>query len=231
VQTILLLHGAAGSSEQLVPVANLLSDSFSVNLYNFSGHGGKQIPSEPFSIELFADDVLYFIEKNNLLKHGSVNIFGYSMGGYVALYIARHFPEKINKIFTTATKFRWNEDTSVKESGLLNPEKIAEKVPQFAEQLSRIHSPEDWKEVLRKTSEMMINLGKNKLLTNGDLSMIENEVLLSVGDRDNMVTIEETVEVFRNLKNGKLLILPGTPHPIEKISAHRLALEMKSFFE
>lgn len=228
MQNILLLHGAIGSSVQLEPLAELLTNNYKVNLLNLSGHGGKQIPDEQFSIEMFGEDVLYFIEKNKL---GIINVYGYSMGGYVALYIARNFPDKINKIFTTATKFDWNEESSLKESRLLNPEKIIEKIPKFAEQLSERHSAENWKQVLKKTAEMMINLGKNKLLKDVDFSLIENEVLLSVGDRDNMVSIEETVDVYRKLQNGKLLIFPDTPHPIEKISAERLANEIELFFK
>ena len=228
MQNILLLHGAIGSSVQLEPLAELLTNNYKVNLLNLSGHGGKQIPDEQFSIEMFGEDVLYFIEKNKL---GKINVYGYSMGGYVALYIARNFPDKINKIFTTATKFDWNEESSLKESRLLNPEKIIEKIPKFAEQLSERHSAENWKQVLKKTAEMMINLGKNKLLKDVDFSLIENEVLLSVGDRDNMVSIEETVDVYRKLQNGKLLIFPDTPHPIEKISAERLANEIELFFK
>ena len=223
-----MLHGAIGSSVQLEPLAELLTDTFKVNLLNFSGHGGKPVTEEIFSIEMFAKDVLYFIDKGRL---EGINIYGYSMGGYVALYIARHFPGKINKIFTTATKFNWNEDTSLKESKLLNPEIISEKIPKFAEQLSERHSPEDWKIVLNKTAEMMIELGKNNILKDEDFLQIENEILLSVGDRDNMVTIEETVDVYRKLKNGRLLILPATQHPIEKINAERLANEIKKFFK
>ena len=78
---------------------------------------------------------------------------------------------------------------------------------------------------------MMIELGKNNILKDEDFLQIENEILLSVGDRDNMVTIEETVDVYRKLKNGRLLILPATQHPIEKINAERLANEIKKFFK
>ena len=225
---LLLLHGAIGSSKQLEPVAELLKDTFQIYLLNFSGHGGKQIPDEPFSIEMFAEDVLYFIDKNKL---DGIDVYGYSMGGYVALYIARHYPGKINKIFTTATKLDWNEATSLKESKLLDPSKIIEKIPKFAEQLSKLHAPEDWKINLTKTAEMMIALGKNRTLKDEDFSFIESIVLLCVGDRDNMVSIEETANAYRQLKNGRLLILPNTPHPIEKINVQRLVSEIKLFFE
>ncbi|MDQ3021501.1 MAG: alpha/beta hydrolase [Bacteroidota bacterium] len=224
---LLLLHGAVGSSTQFEILGEKLKDTFDVCLLNFTGHGGKPIPEEPFSIAMFAEDVIYFLEKNRL---NNVNVYGYSMGGYVALYIARNFPGKINKIFTTGTKFNWNEETSLKESKLLNPEKIIEKIPKFAQELALRHSPEDWKIVLSKTAEMMIELGKNKILKDEDFSLTENEVQVSVGDRDNMVTIEETADVYKKLKNGRLIVMPDTPHPIEKIKLERLVNEIKLFF-
>jgi len=46
--SILLFHDAIGSSVQLEPLAYLFIDSFKVNLLNFSGHGGKSIPTTPF---------------------------------------------------------------------------------------------------------------------------------------------------------------------------------------
>ncbi|HMQ68183.1 MAG TPA: alpha/beta hydrolase [Ignavibacteria bacterium] len=224
---LLLLHGAIGSSSQLEPLAEKLKDNFEIYLWNFTGHGGKEIPAVPFSIKLFAEDVMHFIDKNKL---SGIDVYGYSMGGYVAMYIAGNFPGKIGKIFTTATKFKWEPETSLKESKLLNTEKIIEKIPAFAKELETRHSPQNWITVLNKTSEMMMDLGIEPELKISDLEFIENEVLLSVGDRDNMVSIEETVDVYRKLKKGSLLVIPDTPHPIEKINSDRLTSEIVNFF-
>ena len=225
---LLMLHGAIGSSSQLEPFAEMLKNTFEIYLWNFSGHGGKEIPADPFSIKMFAEDVLYFIDKNKL---SGIDVYGYSMGGYVALYIARHFPGKIGRIFTTATKFNWTYESSLKESKLLNPETIIGKIPAFAKELEQRHSPQDWKVVLNKTAEMMINLGNDPELNSEDFESIDNEILLSVGDRDNMVTIEETVDVYRKLKKGSLLVIPDTHHPIEKISVERLNFEIINFLK
>lgn len=84
--------------------------------------------------------------------------------------------------------------------------------------------------MLEKTREMMINLGKENNLLINDYSLIENEVLVGIGDRDKMVTIEETVDVYLTLKSGKLLVLPNTPHPLEQVSVERLVYEIKNFF-
>lgn len=228
MKKLLLLHGAIGAASQFDKLKEELKDKFEIYTLNFSGHGGEEIPNDEFSIELFAGDVLKFLEKN---KIENIDVFGYSMGGYVALYIASRHKNKLNKIFTTATKFDWNEESSVKESKMLNPAKIEEKIPSFAKSLEKTHSPSDWKIVLSNTAQMMIELGKKPLLTDEVLEKIENEVLISVGDKDTMVTLEETANAAGKLKNGKLFIFSETEHPIEKIDTKKLSAEIINFFK
>jgi esterase/lipase len=153
------------------------------------------------------------------------------MGGYVGLFLARFYPDRIGKVFTLATKFHWHEETAKREASMLDPSKIMEKFPAFAEELKNRHSPEDWSVVLSKTAEMMINLGHNNTLKDADYKAIENEVQVSVGDRDKMVSIEETLGVYRHLKNARMLVLPDTLHPIEKVEGDRLVHEIKNFFK
>lgn len=225
--TLLMLHGALGSSVQLEPLAELMSKEFNVVLFNFSGHGGKPFPDTPFSIKTFAEEVKELVEKSRI---GPCRIFGYSMGGYSALYAARHFPGVAERIFTLGTKFNWNMESSLRETAMLDAVKIQDKVPAFAKTLEERHTPNDWKDVLRKTSEMMISLGNAPELTPEDLSKIENEVTVAVGDRDNMVTISETESAFRMLRQGRLLVLPDSHHAIEKVRLKRLKFELSEFF-
>jgi esterase/lipase len=230
MKKLLLLHGAIGAASQFDKLKEELKGKFEIYTMNFSGHGGDPIPDK-FSIELFADDVINFLDKN---KFENINVFGYSMGGYVALYIASLHKNKVNRIFTTATKFDWNEESSVKESKMLNPAKIEEKIPAFAKTLEKRHAPQEpsdnWKIVLNKTAEMMIDLGKKPVLSDDVLDKIENEVLISVGDKDTMVTLEETANAAGKLKNGKLFIFSDTEHPIEKMETKKLSEEIIKFF-
>ncbi|MBN8568582.1 MAG: alpha/beta fold hydrolase [Ignavibacteria bacterium] len=226
MKKLLLLHGAIGAASQFDKLKKELKGKFDIYSMNFSGHGGEIMPDK-FSIELFADDVVKYLEKNNL---ENIDIFGYSMGGYVALYNASRHKNKINRIFTVATKFDWNEESSVKESKMLNPAKIEEKIPAFAKALEKRHSVQNWKIVMNKTAEMMIGLGKKPVLTDEVLGKIENEVLISVGDKDAMVTLEETANAAGKLKNGSLFIFSDTEHPIEKMDVKKLSNEIIKFF-
>lgn len=226
MQSLLLLHGAIGAADQLLPLKNQLGDNYDIHTLNFSGHGGEKISGEPFSIALFAEEVNAYIEKKQLNK---VSIFGYSMGGYVAMFLAKKHPEKINKIITLATKFHWDEEVAAKELQQLDPEKIAAKVPAFAAALEKRHAPNDWKKIIEKTAFMLQTLGTNNALQSSDYTTIEIPCLLLLGDRDKMITLEETVAVYKNLPQAQMGILPRTPHPIEQVNMELLPSMIRYF--
>ncbi len=227
MEKLLLLHGALGTKTQFESLKNTLAATFEVYTLDFYGHGVKTLSDSPFRIEAFAEQVYNWLEEK---QFDAISIFGYSMGGYVALQLAATHPEKVKRIFTLATKFDWSEAAAEKETKMLDPEKIETKIPVFANELSERHGAHHWKNVLRKTAEMMLALGKQKTLTETSLSQIETPVLLAVGDRDQMVSLAETAETFRHLKNGGLLVLPNTVHPFEKVPLARLVFECEQFF-
>jgi pimeloyl-ACP methyl ester carboxylesterase len=226
MQPILLLHGAIGAADQLSGLEEKLADSFAVHSINFSGHGGFPLTAENFSIKLFASEVIAFLDKKGI---NSIGIFGYSMGGYVAMYLAKYHPERINKIITLATKFNWDETIAANEIKMLNAKKIEEKLPQFAAILQKRHAPNDWKTLLEKTAAMLVEMGKDNPLKSSDYPVIQQPVLLMLGDRDKMVTLDETVDVYKNLAKAQLAILPNTSHPIEVVDSGRLVYEIRSF--
>lgn len=226
MQHLLLLHGAIGAKDQFEPLAEMLKGKFIIHTLNFAGHGGSEMQGD-FSIPAFSDAVLKYLTDN---KINSIHVFGYSMGGFVALYLAKHHPEKVDKIFTFATKFLWSPEIAQREVKMLDPDVIAKKIPAFAQQLAQRHLPNDWKLVMQKTAQLMLALGNTNLLINSDYESIKHPVLIGIGDQDAMVTLEETVAVFKSLPNAGLIVFPNTPHPIEKINLSRLANEVILFF-
>ncbi len=182
-----------------------------VYAFNFSGHGTNTAEHD-FSIDRFVGDTLDFLDRHEL---GSVNFFGYSMGGYVALAFAKKYPERVEKIMTLGTKFNWTPESAVHEVSRMIPEIIETKIPQFAKELQERHHPNDWKINMKKTAAMMTELGDGKAMKPGDFEIIQQQVLICVGAEDKMVTIEESKLVADRLKNGELKIIPGFKHPIE----------------
>lgn len=222
---VLLLHGALGTKDQWEPVAKALASDFEVHLFNFPGHGGEETEAA-FSIASFADAVLQWQEKTGIHK---LSIIGYSMGGYVAMYLAAHYPEKVDRIVTLATKYEWNPDIAAKETGMLQPDKIETKVPQFAAQLRQQHAPADWKKVVTSTAQMLQTMGEKPPLNKEDFARVRSEVLLLIGDRDKMVTLNETASVYHQLQKAQLGVLPNTPHPLEAVDEPILSGLLRRF--
>jgi len=227
LKTLLLLHGAIGAKDQLQPLAEALKGSFKVHTINFSGHGGEPF-SDAFTIQQFAEEVLEHIS-NHQLKN--VYVFGYSMGGYVALFLANKHPQTFEKIVTLATKFKWSPELALREVKMLDPKIIEERIPAFAKALQERHAPNSWKLLMEKTSAMMLGLGEKPLLTANDFQNIHTPVKLAIGNADKMVSIEETSEVANWLPNSRFLILQDVPHPIEKVPIARLVEVITAFMK
>lgn len=221
MQHIILLHGALGSNEQFKLLEQSLSNHYKVHVPNLPGHGGTGLQQE-FSIHFFAQYLEEYIEQHYLK---GTSVFGYSMGGYVAMYLARQKPELVNKIITLATKWSWDETIAAREVKMLQPDIIEQKLPQFAQALAQRHAPYDWKELLRKTADMMLQMGKNNPLKHEDLTQVTTPSLIMLGDRDKMVSLQETVEAYQHIPGAQMAVLPKTPHPIEQAD-----IEMLSFF-
>lgn len=222
---LLLLHGALGSKSQMQPLAKTLIYYYHVHVIDLPGHGENK-SEQPFSIFSFSQVVSDYL---NDQKIENVNIFGYSMGGYVALHCSL-LDARIKKIMTLGTKFHWTPECAQHEIQQLDPAKIEAKVPKFAEMLAKRHRVNDWKKVVSKTADMMIGLGQKPILTFDLLKSIKIPVQVMLGSLDRMVTIEETKKAASNLKNGSFELLNGIPHPMEKVDLALLNPIIHRFF-
>jgi pimeloyl-ACP methyl ester carboxylesterase len=217
---IVLLHGALGSKAQLDPLKKILEEkSRTAYTLNFSGHSGEPYSENGFGIDVFAQDVIRFLDHE---KIKTTDIFGYSMGGYVALRLAHQYPERVNRITTLGTKFDWSPESAEKEIKKLDPEKIQNKVPAFARILEHRHAPNDWKELIQKTALMMHDLGQRPMLTEEIFLSLTHTIHILLGDQDDMADRKYSEVVAGWLPIGRFRLLQNTPHPIEKVKPESL---------
>jgi len=224
--TVLFLHGALGTSEDLHP----LMDQFEKKGYrtlamNFSGHSKSTRAALEFRIENFAQDLETYIQKHSLKD---LIVFGYSMGGYVALYHLAHFEDSpIRQVITYGTKFDWSEETLKREIPRLDPDFLQSKAPAFLQELASKHGPDRWKTLLLSTAHMMQNLERLDGLTKADVEDIKAQVLLLRGEEDKMVSAEETELMASWIPGAIYREIPGSRHEIEKadLSAISVAID------
>jgi pimeloyl-ACP methyl ester carboxylesterase len=226
-RAVLLLHGALGTGGQLEPLAERLrAYRLDVHTLDFEGHGLNAPGSRPYRIEHFAEHALAVLERR---AGAPPAVFGYSMGGYVGLHLARHAPDRIAGVFTLGTKAWWTAEIAAREVGQLDPELIRARVPKFASLLEARHGAAGWPAVLGRTAEMMHALGERPPLTEDDYRAIGPRVRVGVGDRDASVSVEESARLAALVPDGELEVFPRTPHPVERVSWDRLARSVQEF--
>jgi len=221
---ILLLHGALGSRRQMDELYKLLSASAEVVSLNLPGHGGRPIP-EAYSMNLFVEDVAAMLGTDEK----PVDIFGFSMGGYVALLLAMKYPARVNRIMTLGTKFDWTPQTSARETLRLDPDKMTEKVPEFSELLRQRHAPQDWRQVVYKTRELLMRLGNGEAVIMSDFHL-DHHVCILRGSIDHMVTAAESQFMANQLPHGIYEEMVGFRHPLEQTDPKILTEKIISFF-
>ena len=215
---VLLLHGGLGASDQMGPLAQALQAALDPLVLDLPGHGAARLEG-PFDVVTMTARVIAELDD---AQEGAVGIFGYSMGGYVALATARQRPDLVRAVVTLGTKLDWTPESAARETRFLDVAKIRAKVPYFAEELERRHTALGWEQVLERTAAMMTALGAAPVLTADALKEIACPVRLMVGDRDGTVSVEESFAASRAIQKGELEVLPGAAHPFEKVSLERI---------
>ncbi len=223
---LLLLHGALGDSSQFASLRPHLEDTFTLHTPDFPGHGACPLGA-PLTMPALAAQVIAALDAAQLPQ---ADVFGYSMGGYAALLAASGQPQRFRRIFTLGTRLLWSPEAAARETRLLDPARMLEKVPQFARALAARHTALGWEALLAHTAQMLIALGENPPLTLAEFAAIRLPVRLAIGDRDTTAGLEETLQVYRALPEASLQIFPSTPHPLDRLPPAALAVEIKAFF-
>jgi pimeloyl-ACP methyl ester carboxylesterase len=103
---VLLLHGWTASADlNFFPVYAGLASSYRVIALDLRGHGRGMRSTEPFSLEDCADDAAALLGE---LEAQQVIVVGYSMGGPVAMLLARRHPGKVAALVMQATALEWH---------------------------------------------------------------------------------------------------------------------------
>ena len=223
MKNLVLCHGALGSSKEFELLIPHLSQHFKVTTFDFEGHGNRP-SNNPFNLDLFSENLLQHIRDNKIEKP---QIFGFSMGGYVAYNTAINHGDQIGDIMSLGSKLKWDPLIAKLESSKMNPDKIEEKVPKFAAYLSGLHL--NWKQNMNKTVDFMLDLGSGAALSFKDFSQIKNKCFIGLGDMDAMVSCQETLDVDAALPNSFYYKLSDSQHPLPQLDMPKLANKIIEF--
>lgn len=227
---ILVVHGALGSAAQMQLVASALKEMGNVVVPELPGHGVTSLGDAPFGMNTFVNALADCVAALKLYgEHEDQSsaaplVFGYSMGGYVALALEAQRPGTFSGIVTLGTKFAWTPEVATIEKARLNPQVIAEKIPKFAALLAERHATSGgWFDVLSNTSGLLAALGDNPILNQRTLESVRIPVTIAVGERDETVSAAEAQTVASWMDRAKVVVIPDAPHPIERVSTAAIA--------
>jgi hypothetical protein len=102
------------------------------------------------------------------------------------------------------------------------------KAREYYDSLVKIHGP-NIDNLLLCVIELMKKLGEFPLIQSSVMNDLKIPVLLAVGELDRMVSLEETTTFSESNKFLKVIGLPNTYHPLEKLSKEAF-LSLIDFF-
>jgi pimeloyl-ACP methyl ester carboxylesterase len=223
-EPLVLLHGAYMTIDAMGEVVPALAESRQVIAVELQGHGRTADIDRPLTYEQLADDVAA------LLRHlviEEADIFGFSLGGSVALQVAIRHPEVVRKLVVASSSYSsdgvYPEVWATIET--ITPELFVG-TPILEEYTRLAPNPDDFPTLVDKLTQLDM---EPFAWPPEDIRAIEAPTLLIIGDSDG-TRPEHAVEMFRllgggvfgdiaGLPNSQLAVLPGTSHFVPPGSA------------
>ncbi len=216
-EPLVLLHGAYGTIDLWGPILSTLAETRRVIAVELQGHGHTADIDRPIRYEPMADDVAAMMEHLDIAQ---ADIFGYSMGGGVALQMAMRHPERLRKMVVISVSYTTAGVYPEVWAGIseITPEIFAG-TPFEEAYLRNAPNPDDFPTLVEKLKDLDM---QEYAWPEDEIRAIAAPTLLVIGDSD-VVRPEHVVELFRLLGGGvpgdltglpksQLAILPGTTH-------------------
>lgn len=218
-EPLVLLHGAYMSIpsnwEALIPT---LSQTHKVIALELQSHGRTSDRDTPITYDGMANDVASLLDA---LKIEKAAVFGYSMGGAVAIRFAMLHPEKVSRLIAASVGYTYTEEVMGPDYwnmvGTITPEMFAN-TPLEAEYKKLSPAPDNFPTLVNKLKQLDLS----PFDWSAEFARIDVPSLYIFGDADivGMDMIAKQHVAAGGIVNGdmaglpktQLLVLPGTSH-------------------
>ncbi|WP_338772939.1 alpha/beta hydrolase [Nocardia vulneris] len=208
-EPLILLHGGLATAESTfgtyVPELSKTRQVISVDL---QAHGHTPDRERALSYESLADDISALITHLNL---GRTDLFGYSLGGGVALQVAARRPDLVGRLAIASAPYRsdgWLPETRAGMAAM-NPDALRE-TPLYQLYSGVAPDPAGWTALVTKTRQLLTQ----DYDWTAQLPKIQAPALILTAESDALYR-EHTIDLVARLDAGKgarLETVPGTTH-------------------
>ena len=227
VAPLLFLHGALGSRQEVRHLLAAFPERECI-LVDLPGHGLSHAPSEPLTIATTADLLLRLLRS---LEIASVDIVGYSLGGYLGIEMALRSPMHVRSIISHAMKFYWSEEMIETALQGLDWDAVRQN-ERRREKLESFHTGSGAEQAFRIASDIIAGFRDDRL-TEERVKQLRQPLLLSVGDTDQLVPLAEILSLYQSLgsQNAALSVLEKTHHAIGSVQPEPFAQAARHFWK
>lgn len=195
-----LIHGNGGDIKSMGNQIDYFKTKYRVIIADNRGQGKSELKTDSFTYDQISKD---WEELANYLKLDSLDIIGWSDGGIIGLKMGISGKTKINKIVAMGANLR-PDSTAVSSWAVKDLVKVKEMIDK---KIKDKDTSENW-----NLQKQLLGLLKDQPnISTKDLSKIKAKVLVMAGDKD-IIKNEHSVEIFENIPNAQLCIIPGETH-------------------
>src|ERR687897_884725 len=190
---------------------------------------GASTGQVPDTVEAMADDAYTFIKA---LGFSTIDIFSFSLGGFVAQALVVKHPDLVRKLVLTGTGPKGGKDidkvagityfdilratltrSDPKEFLFFNRNATGKPAARaFVNRLKERTVDRDAKIKVKAFQTQLKAIKKWGLSTPGDLSKITHPTLIANGDNDRMVPSTLSEDLHRRIEGSELIIYPDSGH-------------------
>jgi pimeloyl-ACP methyl ester carboxylesterase len=221
---IVLLHGGLATIDttfgEILPA---LARSGRVIAIEQQGHGHTGDIDRAMTVQQMVDDTAALLHQ---LKIEDADVFGYSLGGMIALGLAIQHPELVRKVAVICAPYSFDGflpevQGAIRSSG---PEGVPKGLYEAYERSAQ--EPKQWPVVVAKVHDLLVNFSG---WTTEELKSIHVPVMIVAGDHD-AVRLDHITQMFRLIPNSKLAIFPDSGHDLLEKHADWVLMMTVPFF-
>lgn len=189
---LVLLHGNGESCEYFSRQIDVFSSRYHVFALDTRGHGKTPRGERPFTIRQFAEDLLEFMDGQQIDK---AHLLGFSDGGNIAMVFAIRHPERVNRLILNGA--------NLNAGGV----KRTVQIPiELGYRVARSFSKKSGG--AKRNAEMLGLMVNDPNISPRELSKITAKTLVIAGTRD-MIKEEHTRLIAESIPEAELVFLPG----------------------